>query len=178
MRDTRTVTIRTIIASIILAWNISGCFGPYRPSDGLGPPLPLSDLPGWQSDQHAQAWPALLQNCQALGKRQPQWNGLCRIAQANPTPTDQQAKNFFETHFMVRQIIARDDDKPDGLITGYYEPLLYGNDQPTARYRYPVYKRPDNLLVVKLGDLYPELNGKRVRARINNQNHVVPIILL
>ena len=75
---------------------------------------------------------------------------------------------------MIREIYPDKDESEDGLITGYYEPLLHGSDQQTERYRYPVYKRPDNLLVVELSDLYPALKGKRVRARLDSKNRVVP----
>lgn len=53
-----------------------------------------------------------------------------------------------------------------GRITGYYEPLLNGSRVRDARFAVPLHRRPDDLLIVDLGSLYPELAGKRVRGRL------------
>ena len=66
-----------------------------------------------------------------------------------------------------------DSGTDSGLITGYYEPLLHGSRQRSSRYRYPIYGVPDDLLVVDLGDLYPELKNTRVRGRLDGRR-VVP----
>ncbi|MET0088197.1 MAG: MltA domain-containing protein, partial [Sedimenticola sp.] len=45
--------------------------------------------------------------------------------------------------------------------------------QPDGRYAYPIYARPDSLLIVDLDEQFPELKGKRVRGRLVG-NRVVP----
>ncbi len=60
-----------------------------------------------------------------------------------------------------------------GLITGYFEPLLYGSRTPSARFVAPLYAPPPDLLTVDLAALFPELKGKRVRGRLKG-NKVVP----
>ena len=45
----------------------------------------------------------------------------------------------------------------------------------TARYPYPLYKVPDDLIVVDLGDVYPELKNKRLRGRLEG-NRIVPYL--
>ena len=37
------------------------------------------------------------------------------------------------------------------LFTGYYVPTLWGSRQPDSRYRYPLYKKPADLVAVDLG---------------------------
>jgi membrane-bound lytic murein transglycosylase A len=69
--------------------------------------------------------------------------------------------------------VAAEDGHDAGLVTGYYEPLLKGSRQPTAEFAVPLYGVPDDLLVVELADLYPELKDKRVRGRVEG-NKVVP----
>ena len=59
------------------------------------------------------------------------------------------------------------------MITGYYEPLLRGSRKPSARYRYPVFGVPDDLLVVDLAEVYPELKGLRLRGRLEGRR-IVP----
>jgi membrane-bound lytic murein transglycosylase A len=50
---------------------------------------------------------------------------------------------------------------------------LQGSLVKTGRFRYPLYRRPDDLVTIDLGELYPELQGKRFRGRLNG-NRVVP----
>jgi membrane-bound lytic murein transglycosylase A len=54
------------------------------------------------------------------------------------------------------------------LFTGYYEPLLHGNLVPTERYRYPLYRRPDDLVEVDLSVFSPEHAGEKLYGRVVN----------
>ena len=60
-----------------------------------------------------------------------------------------------------------------GLITGYYEPLLHGSRRKKSAFQTPLYAVPDDLVSVELGDLYPALQGARVRGRLQGRR-VVP----
>jgi membrane-bound lytic murein transglycosylase A len=60
-----------------------------------------------------------------------------------------------------------------GLITGYYEPFLNGSRKKSNIFRTPLYAVPDDLVTVELGDLYPALQGARVRGRLQGKK-VVP----
>ena len=68
------------------------------------------------------------------------------------------------------------DDSDSGLVTGYYEPLLRGSRAPSARYRYPLYATPQDLLVIDLSSVYPDLKYRRLRGRIVQGNRVVPYL--
>jgi membrane-bound lytic murein transglycosylase A len=59
------------------------------------------------------------------------------------------------------------------VITGYYEPKIYGNFNKTARFRYPLYAVPDDLLTIDLGSAYPQLKDLRLRGRLQGKR-VVP----
>ncbi|HCR34869.1 MAG TPA: transglycosylase [Stenotrophomonas sp.] len=78
----------------------------------------------------------------------------------------------------IRQFLQRDLDvyalragghQADGLITGYYEPIYPGSLTRTATATVPVYGTPDDLIVVQLDSLYPELKGKRLRGRLDGK---------
>ena len=58
-------------------------------------------------------------------------------------------------------------------ITGYYEPLLNGSREQSGQYRYPLYGVPEDLLVVDLGAVYPQLKGMRLRGKLVG-NRIVP----
>ncbi|MEQ1555543.1 MAG: MltA domain-containing protein, partial [Gallionella sp.] len=65
------------------------------------------------------------------------------------------------------------DGSAQGLITGYYEPKLLGSRVKTARFRYPVYGVPDDLLTIDLSEVYPQLKDLRLRGRVQGKR-VVP----
>jgi membrane-bound lytic murein transglycosylase A len=140
-------------------------------------PVAWKALPGWQSDRLDEAWPALRESCRALATRRAAspWLDVCRAADAMPaadTRDPSRVRAFFERHFQPYRLIAVDPDGTEngrGLITGYYEPLLRGSRTRDARFRYPLYGVPDDLVTVDLGELYPQLKGQRVRGRLEGR---------
>ena len=59
------------------------------------------------------------------------------------------------------------------LFTGYFEPIFDGSLERDSMHRYPIYRRPDNLLTIHLGLFRPALSGQRIMARIQG-NSLVP----
>ncbi len=130
------------------------------------------DLPGWGGDNPAMAWSAFLKSCGAL-RTQREWQQVCGLASAVPvTAATSVITKFFEQNFVPHQVINA-DGSDNGLVTGYYEPLLRGSRTPSARYRYPLYGAPDDLITIDLSDVYPELKNKRLRGRLIG-NKIVP----
>jgi len=54
------------------------------------------------------------------------------------------------------------------LFTGYYEPVLRGSIVRTDRYRYPIYRRPDDAVVVHLGKFREKYRNERLVGRVEN----------
>jgi len=139
-----------------------------------GPPLreaAWSDLPGWHDDDLSLAWDALLRSCDVVSEKVG-WKEACASARDVVNPERESARRFFESHFRPYRAVDR-NGYDEGLVTGYYEPLLRGSRVADGRYRYPVYGVPDDLLVIDLTELYPELQGKRLRGRVEGRR-VVP----
>lgn len=130
-----------------------------------------SDLPGWLDDDPSLAWQALLRSCDAIVQKL-HWKDVCASARDVANPDRDTARGFFEAHFKPYRAVD-EDGYDEGLITGYYEPLLRGSRTANSRYRFPVYGVPDDLLVIDLTELYPELRGKRLRGRVEGRR-VVP----
>jgi len=130
-----------------------------------------SDLPEWRAEDPAQAWEAFQASCRALEKQE-SWQDICTVAASIRNPDSAAARRFFEVNFTPFQV-TRADGGNEGLITGYYEPLLRGSRRASARYRYPLYRVPDDLLVVDLTEAYPELKGMRLRGRLDGRR-IVP----
>lgn len=129
------------------------------------------NLPDWRTEDPAQAWTAFLASCGALKHRQG-WREVCAVALKLSNPDRETARRFFEVNF-TPYLLSNPGDGHEGLITGYYEPLLRGSRKPTKRYRYPLYGVPDDLLVIDLAEQHPELKGIRLRGRIDGRR-VVP----
>ena len=156
------------IATILCFAFLSGCAGVSDSPRRVV--VSWDDLPGWRADDHAAAVPVFLRSCETL--RGEEWKTPCAAAARLSPVSSSAARQFFETHFLPHRLLTAAGGD-EGLITGYYEPLLRGAFSPSARYQYPVYARPDDLLRISLGDLYPSLQNKRLRGRVQN-GEVVP----
>lgn len=123
-------------------------------------------LSGWDEDHFDEMLQLFQQSCETK-KTQELYGQLC-----NEVFHISDAKAFFEKALIPYKIITS-QGSDTGLMTGYYEPLLYGSMEKSGRYRYPVYKVPDDLITVKLETIYPELKGIRLRGRLEG-NTLVP----
>ncbi|MBP1685565.1 MAG: transglycosylase [Deltaproteobacteria bacterium] len=54
------------------------------------------------------------------------------------------------------------------LVTGYYEPQLAASRRPSARFRYPVYRVPDDLVDVDVSHFCPECRNRVAQGRVEN----------
>ncbi|MBI1905948.1 MAG: murein transglycosylase A [Rhodocyclales bacterium] len=130
------------------------------------------DLPEWSSDDLTQAWPALRASCQTISK-QPRWSATCKAAETlSAKPTSKRIREFVETWLEPWQA-TNPDGTTEGLVTGYYEPLIKGSRSRSATHAWPVFGPPADMLTIDLGDAYPELKHMRLRGRLV-ENKVVP----
>jgi membrane-bound lytic murein transglycosylase A len=172
-----------VLASAVF-WRLLRLEG-WRPSGGeerlVLKPASFEDLPGWSRDDLSQALPALLRSCRRLLGRPlgealgiagtaGDWKAACEAAARIPARPDA-ARMFFEARF--QPFAASADDEPEGLFTGYYEPLLHGSRTRSDRYRVPLYLRPSDLVMVDLGAFREELKGQRIAGRVE-EGSLVP----
>ena len=172
-----------------LAWVLcallAACVAPPKPPivpamippPVVAPPAPLfavskwEMLPDWQSLDLAPSWTAFLQSCRVL-KARPHWQEVCARAEQLGTEGSAMLHAFYEEWFTPYQVF-NPDGSDQGMITGYYEPLLKGSRSRTTRFRYPLYAAPDDLLQIDLGEAYPQLKDLRLRGRLQGKR-VVP----
>ncbi|MEY2797680.1 MAG: hypothetical protein RLZZ119_1162 [Pseudomonadota bacterium] len=105
-------------------------------------PVEFSEIPGWDEDKLSEAWQAWLQSCSVLRNRKPgpvNWVTVCDRANAQK-PRD--AKTFFENNFRAYAVRNQMTGKSEGLVTGYYEPIILGSRVRTDRYTVPLYAYP------------------------------------
>jgi membrane-bound lytic murein transglycosylase A len=134
-------------------------------------PVDWASVAFWQNDTTSEAWSAFLLSCSTLAKRTA-WAGVCADAATMATPDDKTVRTFFKQHFQPYQA-TQEDGSVEGLVTGYYEPLLKGDRVRTDRARYPIYAAPDDLITVDLAGIYPELKNLRLRGKLVG-NKLVP----
>jgi membrane-bound lytic murein transglycosylase A len=60
------------------------------------------------------------------------------------------------------------DGKNTVLFTGYFESILKGSLKKTEKYRYPVYKAPDDAITVNLGKFRDRYKNEQLIGRVKN----------
>jgi membrane-bound lytic murein transglycosylase A len=129
------------------------------------------DVAGWHDDDPRLALVAFRQSCNALRWR-PQWQPPCSEAATLDEPSEKEVRSFFEKYFEPH-MVRKENGAAEGLLTGYYVPDLKGSRYASSEYPYPLYRRPDDLLVIDLSEVYPDLGNYRLRGRIDG-HRVIP----
>jgi len=159
---------------------------PPSPAPTAPPPERLAlerarfqDLDGWNDDRQDEALGAFLRSCvrlRSMAERQSlggnglagtagDWRSVCDIAQRVPRNDPQSARRFFEAEFLPFR--AHNDGKADGLFTGYYEYELRGSRRASSRFTHPLYRRPNDLVMVDLGQFRESLRGQTIAGKVD-----------
>lgn len=179
--------LRTSFLSFSILLFLAGCAGAPQKISEKTKPLNLKEssfasLPGWQQENFQGLAQAYNRSCSAIEKKGSQnlfgsderfgraqdWQIACRkfskINQGNTT----EIRKFFEQNFIPYSAMAGND--PEGLFTGYYEASLNGSRTRKGAYQYPLRARPDDLVMVNLGEFRDELKGQRIAGRVRGGN--------
>lgn len=131
--------------------------------------LAWTEIPGWGEAALAPGLRAFLVGCTRVGSTS-RWQVACEQASEVPADDEAAARRFFESAFRPYRLVSTGSEQ--ALITGYYEPILPGRRTPDATFRIPVFGVPDDLIVVDLAPLYPELATFRLRGRLEGRRLV------
>lgn len=133
-----------------------------------------ADLPDWQKDNLAASWTAFQESCRGLASRPngAAWVRVCALAREVDGQDGAAVRQFYETHF-IPYAVVEGDGRREGMVTGYYEPLILGSRKKDARHAIPVLGVPADMLTIELGDVYPDLKHRRLRGRLEG-NRVLP----
>lgn len=146
---------------------------PVEPPKPAEKPLQAADwseLPGWGEDDPRNAFTAFVASCRSL-ERQALWQPVCGSARELDDKSAPTLRAWFEAQFRPWALVNPDGTR-NGLITGYYEPILKGSRQQSRGYANPVFGPPEDMIVVDLATLYPELKHLRLRGRIEGRKLV------
>ena len=127
----------------------------------------FESLPGWPSRALDQSLRAFLRSCPRPGRLA----RVCELGAAVAPDDERAARAFFETNFAPFALVS--SDGPDtGLITGYYEPIIQGSRTANEVHRYPIFGVPEDLIVVDLSAINPEVRNMRLRGRVDGRRLV------
>ena len=179
--------VRGVVASVVgvilcLTANAALAEEPLKLADSQLEPVKWTGLAGWTADNHLAAFAAYQTSCQALRKmrradERGQISGalwtVCRNA-AGLRPQDADtARTFFEQNFQPVRI-ARLGER-EGLLTGYFEPIVAGSRFPSPEFHVPVYRRPRDLVAAGYKATSVAFPNKGIRiGRRNGNNELVP----
>jgi peptidoglycan lytic transglycosylase A len=161
--------------------------GPLKLAGSQLEPVKWSELAGWTADDHLAAFAAYQASCQALRvqalrKIRPTddrgqisgalWN-VCRIATGLRPQDSDTARAFFEQNFQPVRIARLGE--VEGLLTGYFEPIVAGSRFPSPEFSVPLYRRPRDLVAAgyKPGSTAFPNKGVQIGRRDEN-NQLVP----
>ena len=176
-----------ILLAVVLA--MTAC---ERAPEEPGPPFVIDpvgfdSLDGWPDPAVEESLRAFGRSCKPILARDPtaafadeplagrnvDWQSICRAASAlsaeGAAPSADQARSFFETWFQPYRVTG--DGSTDGLFTGYYEPLLTGSLEPSET-GVPLRRAPGDIVTVDLGSFAADLDGRRVRGRVEGDRLV------
>jgi membrane-bound lytic murein transglycosylase A len=114
-------------------------------------PSEFNALSGWTNDNHVEALTAFRQSCKRWQKMPAgkvmagafdlgnvaDWAEVCAVS---VTPGEE--RQFFEKWFKPYAVV--DNGSAHGLFTGYYLPELHGSYTRSERYRFPIYRTPED----------------------------------
>ncbi len=124
--------MQALFAVVLIAISIVGTTAMSDPRYTV---LDWSDLSGWDDDDHQAALRVFNETCPDLDDAE--WASLCAVSQENGA-----AQSFFELFFLP--VLIEDGDP--ALFTGYYEPELRGSRTPNGVYRFPLYRKPPEIV--------------------------------
>lgn len=118
----------------------------------------LSDLEGWDGHDHEMSRDAFRLSCREMLE---QGSGFKRLVRFGGSPSSWRstclsafeagsARNYFERMFRVYRV--HDEERPEGLFTGYYEPEVDGSRSRSDEFHVPVYRRPPDLVTFRNED--------------------------
>lgn len=110
-------------------------------------PVNFSELPGWEQDRSAELWPAMLRSCE---RPAPEWLRLCGQVRAASllNSSDEATREWLQQRLQAYRIESL-AGAAEGLITGYYEPVIEAVRTAQGAFRFPLHSVPADLTTRK-----------------------------
>lgn len=159
---------RWLCGMAVVSILLSGCKGGTEPTEPTATYVQAqwNELPVAGDSELLAGFLAWRSACSQRLLHDPIWANTCQLALQVPNESPA-IRQFLLAQLDVYSLRA--NANPQGLITGYYEPIYLGSLESNAQASIPVYGVPEDMIVVALDELYPELKGKRLRGRVEGR---------
>lgn len=118
-------------------------------------PVAFPDLPGWTEDDPTNLFEMMARCRHQIVTAKPYRTGSLGVSAGELLPaltaaseyasgSPAQAREFFESWF--KPFLIERMDGESGLVTAYYEPEVEVRAEPDAEFRFPFYRRPDDIV--------------------------------
>jgi len=104
-------------------------------------PVRWAELPGFREDALHEAWNAWLKSCERPG---PAFAPLCGEIRRLSIGSPEEQRAWMQQRLQPYRVESL-QGSAEGLLTGYYEPMLDASRLPTASHAVPLYRPPANL---------------------------------
>ncbi len=88
-------------------------------------------------------------------------------------PSAQALARFVRKHFRIYKMTGR-YGRGKVLVTGYFEPTFEARLKPDDVYRFPLYRRPEDLQRLDLSLFHPKFRGESIVVRVDDNQRVLP----
>lgn len=145
-------------------------------------PSSYKALIGWEKDDLQTFFVAFQNSCKRIKSQDPErpfgnlkemgkfrdWQRICMEVEKIKKSDTVTLHKFLEQNFLPMEVQV--GAETEGLFTGYYEASLHGSMNKDENYKYPLYSRPEDLVMVELGSFREELKGQRIAGRVEEGN--------
>ena len=100
-----------------------------------------AELPGWEQDAVRETWAALLRGCE---KPAPGFAAFCQQARHAPAQDDGFLREWMMQRLQPYRVESA-EGQAEGLLTGYYEPLIEAARKPAGAFRVALHAPPADL---------------------------------
>lgn len=107
----------------------------------------------------------------ALGELKATVEGLAQVVSESKTPEELEAR--VREGFDLYQSVGSDGNGRV-VFSSYYQPVLSASLARSGKYRYPLYKKPPDMVDVDLGLFNPKYKGESILGRVAKDKKVVP----
>ena len=139
--------------------------------------IPVEALPGFGTDKIDQALFAFRKSCKKIARKNldtlfggqlytglvKDWVDIC-TGLPGLGSNNTKYRRYLRQNFKAYKI--DDLGNPQGLFTGYFEPILKGSLTKSKKFSIPIYPRPLDLVLVSLGDWRKSMKGKRIAGKV------------
>lgn len=177
------------VLSLALVLLLNGCFReePKIPSVEESKVVlkktSFKQLQGWNAEDFGEVIPVLAKNCQNVLKNKntylynsvikiktADYQRVCKKFASACISSGVQMKKFIENEFVP--YVVSDDGKADGKFTSYYEATIHASFEKSAKYRFPIYGKPNDLIEINLKDFDSTLPNTRLVGRVEGKKFI------